>query len=183
MNMMMIAGSNRTNASSTCLLRYIEGLLKNRKISVTLVDLREQPLPFFSPDEQELHPNVQRVLEAASNADGLILATPEYHGSVSGLLKNALDYMNAGHVAGKAVLSVSSAGGPVGVSSLTHLQTIVRNLHGVNCPEWISIGYGSNAFDPDGAPLDEGMRSRIQNAVEQFVELTGMLAAKAAAAN
>lgn len=42
--------------------------------------------------------------------------------------------MNVSHISGKPVLSVSSAGGPVGVSSLTHLQSIMRNLHGVNSP-------------------------------------------------
>jgi hypothetical protein len=71
----------------------------------------------------------------------------------------------------------------MGVSSLTHLQTIVRNLHGVNCPEWISIGYGSNAFGPDGAPLDEGIRNRIQGAVRGFVDLARMLTVKAGAVN
>jgi NAD(P)H-dependent FMN reductase len=183
MKITLIAGSNRTNAASTQLLRYIESLLKARQLTVTFIDLAELPLPLFSPDNQELHPNVRRLLDAIANGDGLILATPEYHGSISGVLKNALDYINAGQVSGKAVLSVSSAGGPLGVSSLSHLQTIVRNLHGINCPEWISIGYGSNAFDPDGVPSDEGMRGRVESAVGNFVDLTRTLTAKAEAVN
>ncbi len=176
MKITMIAGSNRDGAASTYLLRYIDRLLKAQHISVTLVDLRELQLPLFSPDNQELHPNAQRLLDTVADADGLILATPEYHGSISGMLKNALDYINAGQVAGKSVLSVSSASGPIGVSSLSHLQSIVRNLHGVNCPDWISIGYGSNGFNPDGTPLDEGMRGRVEGAVGKFVDLTQMLA-------
>lgn len=183
MKMTLIAGSNRKAAASTVLLRYIESLLKARSISITFVDLRELQLPLFTPDMEELHPNAQRLLETVVDADGLILATPEYHGSVSGVLKNALDYINAGQASGKSVLSVSSAGGPMGVSSLLHLQSIVRNLHGVNCPEWISIGYGSNSFGLDGAPLDGGMRGRVEDAVGNFVELTRMLAIRAAAAN
>ncbi|MFC5651985.1 NADPH-dependent FMN reductase [Paenibacillus solisilvae] len=182
MKMTLIAGSNRKAATSTILLRYVESLLKAQSLSVTFVDLQELPLPFFTPDNQELHPNVQHLLDTVADADGLVLATPEYHGSVSGVLKNALDYISAGQVSGKSVLSVSSAGGPMGVSSLLHLQSIVRNLHGVNCPEWISIGYGSNSFGPDGAPLAGGMRGRIEGAVGNFVELTRMLAIGAAAA-
>ncbi|MFD0681238.1 MULTISPECIES: NADPH-dependent FMN reductase [unclassified Paenibacillus] len=183
MKITLIAGSNRTSASSTQLLRYMESLLKAQHITVSFIDLLELPLPFFSIDNQELHPNVQHVLGAIADGDGLILATPEYHGSVSGVLKNALDYINGGQVAGKAVLSVSSAGGPMGVSSLSHLQTIVRNLHGVNCPEWVSIGYGSNSFGQDGAPLDEGMRDRIQGTVRSFVDLVRVLTAKVGAAS
>lgn len=182
MKITMIAGSNRESATSTKLLRYIDRLLKAQNILVTLVDLRELQMPLYSPDHQELHPNAQCLLETVTDADGLILATPEYHGSVSGMLKNALDYMNASQVSGKSVLSVSSAGGPMGVSSLSHLQSIVRNLHGVNSPEWISIGAGSNSFDPDGAPLDEGMRRRVDGAVGKFVDLTEMLSARLAIA-
>lgn len=180
MHITMIAGSNREGATSTILLQYIERLLNTRHISVKLVDLRELQLPLYSPDNLEPHPNVLRLLEAAAEADGLILATPEYHGSISGVLKNALDYINASHVAGKPVLSVSSAGGPVGVSSLLQLQSIVRNLHGVNCPEWISLGAGSNSFSPEGAPLDEGMKARVEAAVGKFMDLARMLAAGSA---
>ncbi|MFC9706620.1 NADPH-dependent FMN reductase [Paenibacillus sp. NPDC056933] len=181
MKVTLIAGSNRTNASSTNLLRYIESLLEAQNISVQFIDLSELQLPLFSPDNWDFHPNVKHVLEAIADGDGLILATPEYHGSVSGALKNALDYITGNQVAGKAVLSVSSAGGPLGVSSLSHLQTIVRNLHGINCSQWISIGYGSNTFGPEGAPLDEGMRDRIRDAVGSFMDLTHKLTPTAAA--
>jgi len=183
MKVTLIAGSNRSNASSANLLRHIENLLKAKKISVRFIDLSELQLPLFSPDNWDVHPNVKRVLEAVADGDGLILATPEYHGSISGAVKNALDYITGNQVAGKAVLSVSSAGGPLGVSSLSHLQTIVRNLHGVNCSQWISIGYGSNTFGPDGAPSDEGMRDRVRDAVNHFVDLIRKLAPTAATAN
>lgn len=175
MKIVMIAGSNRKGAASTFLLRYIGSLLQGHQISVTCIELKELELPLYSPDTEGLSSNVQYVLEMVKSADGLIFATPEYHGSISGVLKNALDYMNASHVSGKPVLSVSSAGGPVGVSSLTHLQSIIRNLHGVDSPEWISIGAGSHGFDSEGVPLDAGLRDRVDAAVEKFLALTRML--------
>ncbi len=183
MKVTLIAGSNRANATSTSLLRYVESLLKAQQISVAFIDLAQLQLPLFSPDNWEFHPNVRHVLEAIADGDGLILATPEYHGSLSGALKNALDYVTAGQVAGKAVLSVSSAGGPLGVSSLTHLQSIVRNLHGINCSEWISIGSGSHSFGSDGRPVDEEVSNRVQNGVSSFVNLTRKLAATATVEN
>jgi len=183
MKITLIAGSNRAQASSTQLLRYIEERLLFRRIQATFFDLHELPLPLFSADNWDFHPNVRRLLEAVAEADGLVLATPEYHGSLSGALKNALDYMNPDLVGGKTVLSVSSAGGPLGVSSLTHLQTIVRNLHGVNSPEWISIGGGASAFGPDGVPTDESTRTRVETALDSFLELTGKLAARTQVAN
>ncbi|CAN7237917.1 NAD(P)H-dependent oxidoreductase [Paenibacillus sp. LjRoot153] len=183
MKVTLIAGSNRANASSTNLLRYIQTLLEAKKVTVQFIDLSVLQLPLFSPDNWDFHPNVKLLLEAIVDGDGLILATPEYHGSVSGALKNALDYITGSQVAGKAVLSVSSAGGPLGVSSLTHLQTIIRNLHGINCSDWVSVGYGSNTLGPDNAPLDEGMRDRVRDAVNSFADLTSKLTAAVVAAN
>jgi NAD(P)H-dependent FMN reductase len=168
----MIAGSNRRNATSTLLLRHIGGRLEARGLAAALIDLHELPLPLYSPDAGDAVPNVRRLLDAVREADGLILATPEYHGSVSGALKNALDYVGVDLVSGKPVLSVSSSGGSVGVSSLTHLQSIVRNLHGVNCPEWISIGGETRRFGPDGAPADEKTKERVERALDKFVALT-----------
>ncbi|KRE82464.1 NADPH-dependent FMN reductase [Paenibacillus sp. Soil766] len=182
MKVTLIAGSNRANASSTLLLRYVQTLLEAKEVTVRFIDLAELQLPLFSPDNWDFHPNVKLLLEAVVDSDGLLLATPEYHGSISGTLKNALDYITGNQVAGKAVLSVSSAGGPLGVSSLTHLQTIVRNLHGINCSDWISVGYGSNTLGPDGAPLDEKMRDRVRDAVNSFANLTCRLTAAGAVA-
>ncbi|WP_079908830.1 NADPH-dependent FMN reductase [Paenibacillus sp. 32352] len=176
MKITMIAGSNREGAASTMLLRYIERQLKSNGISVSFIDLYELPLPLFSPQSGELHPNAGMVVEEVISADGLVLATPEYHGSISGALKNALDYLQPSQVAGKTVLAVSSAGGPVGVGSLLHLQSIVRNLHCVNNPEWISTGGGYLSCDADSTPLDEDLKARIQSAVTSFVRLTRAIA-------
>jgi len=180
MNIAIIAGSNHKHATSTQLLRYIARELRTRGADVTLIDLWAQPVPFYSPDNEEMHPNVKLLVDAVAGADGLVFGTPEYHGSISGVLKNAVDYLSGALVAGKPVLSVSSSGGPVGVSSLTQLQTIVRNLHGINSPEWISIG-GAKSFAPDGAPADEGTRLRVGQALDYFTHMVSLM--RPAAAN
>jgi len=179
MNIVLLAGSNRKDASSTKLLRYMRERLKARGVEAAWIDVYESPLPMFSPDDEETHPNARRLIAAVQGADALVLGTPEYHGSISGALKNALDYLGASDVGGKPVLSVSSSGGAVGVSSLTHLQHIVRGLHGINCPEWVSIG-GRQWFGADGAPADDGMRARVERALDQLVALTAALRGVAA---
>lgn len=174
-----IAGSPRKQATSTKLLRYMARQLTDTGAGVRFIDLSAHPLPFYSPDlELSDEPYVARLLAAVSEADGLVIGSPEYHGSVSGLLKNALDFVGSSHVSGKPVLSVSSAGGAVGVSSLTHLQAIVRNLHGINCPEWISLGGAARQFGPDGAPLDTKIRERVERALRLLVVLSQRLRPK-----
>ncbi|MFR9710520.1 NADPH-dependent FMN reductase [Paenibacillus sp. MB22_1] len=171
----LIAGSNRHNAASTSILRYIEDVLKSRNIQVSFIDLAAVQLPLYSPDSEVVPPEADVLIHSVKQADGLILATPEYHGSISGSLKNALDYLDNSHVTGKPFLTLSSAGGPLGVSSLLHLQSIIRNLHGILCPEWISVGEGQSVFDADGVPQDMEVIQRIDQAVEQFIVLVKKL--------
>jgi len=175
MKITLIAGSNRKDASSTKLLRYIAGRIRSQGHDARIVDLYETPLPFYTPDAESVHPNVAALLEAVRSADALAFATPEYHGSVSGVLKNALDFLDGDAVRGKPTLSVSASGGPVGVASLTQLQAIVRNLHGVNSPEWVSLGGGAQRFASDGSPADAGVRQRVERAVDTFLALASAL--------
>ncbi|KIL40842.1 hypothetical protein SD70_11335 [Gordoniibacillus kamchatkensis] len=180
MNIVLIAGSNRRNATSTKLLRYMGEALRKRGANVKLIDLYETPVPLYSPDAEETDANTEAMVRTVGEADAIVLATPEYHGSISGVLKNALDYMGSAEFSGKPVLSVSSSGGAVGVSSLTHLQAIVRNLHGVNSPEWLSLGGDARHFAADGSPADAAVRQRVERTLDSLLRLAELLRPNAA---
>jgi len=168
----IICGSNRKESSSTQLAYYIKRILREKEHEGTVIDLYRQPLPFYAPDENENHdPNLVHMKETVMEADGIVLATPEYHGSISGVLKNALDHLSSEHFSGKIVLSVSSAGGAVGVSSLQQLHTIVRNLHGINCPEWISVGGAERNFTAEGEPETVKIKDRIIRTTSYFLHM------------
>jgi hypothetical protein len=55
------------------------------------------------------------------------------------------------------------------------LQTIVRNVHGVNCPEWISLGGENRKFTPDGEPENPKIRERVLRTVEIFLGMAEAL--------
>ncbi|NEW08253.1 NAD(P)H-dependent oxidoreductase [Paenibacillus sp. SYP-B3998] len=182
MKIAIVAGSNRKAATSTSLAHYIQTIMELEGVQVSFVDLYQSPVPFYNPDEDyEEHPaliNLKRVMNAA---DAIVLATPEYHSSISGVLKNALDHLGQEHFSGKVVLSVSSAGGAVAVSSLTQLQTIVRNLHGINSPEWISIGGDqrkSLQSDVHGSEIHPDLEKRVRRVVAAFLQLVGLVSSK-----
>ncbi|UJF34555.1 NADPH-dependent FMN reductase [Paenibacillus hexagrammi] len=179
MKIVIVAGSNRKEASSTRLAEYIKLIMESKGIQVSFIDLYKTALPFYSPDEiNGEHEGLSVMKKAMQQADGIVLSSPEYHGSMTGVLKNALDHVGQDQIGGKAVLSVSSAGGAVGVSTLQHMQATVRNLHGINCPEWISIG-GEQRISFMG-PLDEGamnpnLKLRIHKAIDTFLQLATVL--------
>lgn len=176
MKITMIAGSNRNNATSTRALQYIARIMQQEQAEVRIFDLYAKPLPIYNPDQdEEADANVRMMKQWMAGADAIVLATPEYHGGISGVLKNALDYLGSEHFSDKAVLSVSSSGGAVGVSSLQQLQTIVRNLHGVNSPEWISLGGAARAFNASGEPEQQATKDRIERVTKYFLRLANSL--------
>jgi azobenzene reductase len=169
MNIVILAGSNRKEATSTKLCKYIERVLKSHNHHVRFFDLYESPLPLYSPDEDvDGEPQLVRMKQWFVEADAIILSTPEYHGGPTGVLKNALDHLGGEHFDGKPVLCCSSSGGAVGVGSLLQLQAIVRNVHGINCPEWISIGGEQRKFNDSGEPENLRLRERILRALKYF---------------
>jgi azobenzene reductase len=172
MKFLILTGSNRRDATSTRLALAVGRRLAAAGQEVNRLDLYEKPVPLYDPDlDYEQDPHVSELYAKFLEADAIVLASPEYHGSMSGVLKNALDHLGFEHFDGKPVLAVASAGGAVGVSTLTHIQTVVRNLHGINCPEWISIGGEQRAFGADGEPSDPKVRTRLDKSTEYFLRL------------
>ncbi|WP_027084609.1 NADPH-dependent FMN reductase [Cohnella panacarvi] len=174
MKIAFLTGSNRKGASSTILAKSMAERMERMHVQASVFDLAEWQLPIYSPDsDYSNHDGVQRMSRFMMEADGIVLSTPEFHGSISGALKNALDYLGQAHFADKPVLSIGSAGGPVGVSSLTQLQAIVRNLHGINCPHWISIGGDGRARYASASTAE--LDNRAEQAMEALLDLAGRL--------
>jgi azobenzene reductase len=172
MKIAIISGSNRSSGSSTLLAKYAAVKLEEKGCEILFHDLFEKPVPFYNPDIMDYEDeNLLLLDQTVTEADGIILSTPEYHGGPSGVLKNALDHLGLDHFDGKIVLSMCSAGGAVGVSSLQQLHVIVRNVHGINCPEWISIGGDQRRFTADGEPESDKIKQRIVHTLQYFVNM------------
>jgi NAD(P)H-dependent FMN reductase len=108
-------------------------------------------------------------------SDGLILATPEYHGSISGVLKNALDLMSFDELSDKVVGAISVLGGQVNNNALNDLRTIARWVHAWVIPEQVAIGQAWKAFDDDGQLVDEKLDQRLDKFAYSLVENTRRL--------
>ncbi|WP_438448588.1 NADPH-dependent FMN reductase [Gorillibacterium sp. sgz5001074] len=172
MKVIILAGSNRRNATSTKLAEVVGKRIREAGHEAVLFDLYEKPVPLYDPDaDYDGEPAVVDLYRGFLEADAVVLASPEYHGTMTGVLKNALDHLGFEHFDGKPVLALASAGGAVGVSTLTQIQAVVRNLHGINCPEWISIGGDQRSFGPDDEPADPKVRARLERTVHYFLRM------------
>lgn len=173
-----MAGSLRAKSHSYQALEIAVHKTKGLGAEVTILDLRTLNLPFCHGGEAyPEYPDVATLQQTVKAADGLILATPEYHGSVSGVLKNALDLMSFEELSGKVVGAISVLGGQANSNALNDLRTIARWVHAWVIPEQVAIGQAWNAFDKDGKLLDEKLDQRLDKFVKSLVENTQRLSA------
>ncbi|WP_026733260.1 NADPH-dependent FMN reductase [Fischerella sp. PCC 9605] len=166
-----IGGSLRPGSYSQMALRLAVQRVEALGAEVEILDLREMQLPFCDGgDEYPDYPDVTRLQDAVSSADGLILATPEYHGSVSGVLKNALDLMSFDQLSGKVAGLISVLGGQPNSNALNDLRVILRWVHAWVIPEQVAIGQAWKAFNAEGKLLDDKLSQRFDQFAQSLVD-------------
>jgi FMN reductase len=171
-----MAGSLRADSYSQQALKLAAQRLEALGAEVELLDLRSLNLPFCDGGKDYVgYPDVDRLRHAFQQADGFILATPEYHGSVSGVLKNALDLMSFDQLSGKVAGLISVLGGQSNSNALNDLRTILRWVHTWVIPEQIALGQAWQAFDADGKLQDAKLSERFDQFAQSLVENTRKL--------
>ncbi|WP_017317751.1 NADPH-dependent FMN reductase [Mastigocladopsis repens] len=171
-----IAGSLRTESYTQIALSLASQRVEALGADIEILDLRQMQLPFCNGEkEYPDYPDVQRMRDAVSSADGLILATPEYHGGVSGVLKNALDLMSFDQLSDKVVGLISVLGGQPNSNALNDLRLIMRWVHAWVIPEQIGIGQAWKVFSPEGKLLDEKLSQRFDEFAQSLVDNTRKL--------
>jgi NAD(P)H-dependent FMN reductase len=127
-----------------------------------LIDLRDYELIFAGGGHKTALPGVTRLSSDVKQADGIILATPEYHGSFSGVLKNALDLMGFEEFEGKMLGLVGVSGGNMGAShALNSLRDVGRALHAWVVPEQAGVPEAWKVFNESGTLKDKDLEERL----------------------
>lgn len=142
MHVMLISGSTRPMSKSLAIVNLLQERLEARGAASHVWALSEWPLPIMDPETQASYkrgtdPVLSRFAEDAEIADAFVLATPVYHDSYSGALKNALDFLPPRALAGK-VFGLTSHGARQTTQPLAHLSAVVRALHSIQIPRQIA---------------------------------------------
>ncbi|MFN2495811.1 MAG: NADPH-dependent FMN reductase [Pseudonocardiaceae bacterium] len=171
-----IGGSMRADSQSE---RALHAVLDGARaagaetIALTGLDL---VLPFYDPAVAQRGEVARRLVESLRAADGVVLVSPGYHGTVSGLVKNALDYVEdlrddpRPYLDGRAVGCVAMAQGwQATVTTLTALRSIVHALRGWPTPLGAALNSGEVRFDDRGTPSDPAVDRTLRMIGEQVV--------------
>jgi NAD(P)H-dependent FMN reductase len=164
MHIVGICGSLRAGSYTRLALQIALRGAEEIGAQTHLIDLREYDLPFCDgvKDESGYPEDVARLRGHVQAAQGIILGTPVYHGSFSGVLKNALDLMGFHEFEGKMVGLLGVSGGRTGaVNTLDTLRPVGRVLHAWVIPEQVSIAEAWKAFDRTGRLKDPELEERL----------------------
>lgn len=134
-------------------------------------------LPMYTPDNPGRTEGAVRLAKELRRADGIIIASPGYHGSVSGLVKNALDYVedlrddDRAYFDGLAVGCIATgAGWQATVSTLQQLRTIAHALRGWPTPLGAALKSAHTIFDSNGDVVDERARFQLVTMATEVVQ-------------
>ena len=137
--------------------------------STQLIDLRDYQLVFRAGKDETGYPDdVFRLRQEVKQATGVILGTPEYHGSFSGVLKNALDLMGFDEFEGKMIGMVGVSGGRMGAfDAMNSLRNVGRALHAWVIPDQASVPEAWKVFTGDGKIGDPQVEERLKEVGRQ----------------
>ena len=176
-----LGGSTRAGSTTERVLTAVLELASEAGAQTTLLSVRDLDLPIFNDDIPfGAQPDVVRTLLAEVRAaDGFVIASPTYHGTISGALKNVLDFLHVDNRVPRTYfdgrpVGLVAFGGPSALNVINALSHSVRGLRGLQVPTVVTAG--RNAVDAEIAAFaDDATRARADKMVGELIRLARLL--------
>jgi FMN reductase len=165
-----IGGTTRPGSSTERALRWALQAAERAGATTTAFAAEQlSALPMYAPEDPGRAPAAVDLIAELRRADGVVIASPGYHGAISGLVKNALDYVedlsrdHRPYLDGLPVGCIATGHGPQAtVATLQQLRTIAHALRGWPTPLGAAITTSGPVFGPDGAVEDERVAFQLE---------------------
>ncbi|MDE1845298.1 MAG: NAD(P)H-dependent oxidoreductase [Thaumarchaeota archaeon] len=169
------AGSTRTDSFNKKLVKIAATGAMEGGADVTMIDLRDFAMPLYDGDleqQQGLPSNARKLKDLMLSHHGFLISAPEYNSSISGVLKNTIDWASRqsdgeaplacfnGKVAG---IMSASPGGLGGLRGLVHVRAILENINVLVIPDQLAISKAHEAFNADGTLKDKKQEDQVKN--------------------
>lgn len=182
---LFLSGSTRIGSFNSALAKAAYEFAKTQDIDAEYINLADYELPLFNQDdeaERGMHGNAKRLKQKFIEADGYFIATPEYNGSITPLLKNSLDWVSRAHQENEPPLSAyankaaaiggASPGGLGAIRALVPLRLLLSNV-GVNMVgHQIAIASAHAAFDENGKLKSEHFQGMLERIVKTLIRIS-----------
>ena len=186
MKVVGIGGTLRENSTSLGALRRALASAEDAGGEVELLDLNELRLPMYEPGKplDEYGEGTRRLIGAIREADALLVSTAAYHGTLAGVTKNALDFVQflgrdePAYLEGKVVGLISTAGGEQAAANANAAMVhAVHALRGIVAPLMVGVSRAWQRTDDEGDITDDNYDQRLDNLGGLVVELAQKIGA------
>jgi chromate reductase, NAD(P)H dehydrogenase (quinone) len=182
------AGSTRKDSYNKKLVQVAIRGAKAAGAQVTYLDLRDLALPLYDGDLEAEHfpESALKLKEIMFAHDGLMISSPEYNSSISGVLKNAIDWASRPRPDEKplqafdgkvAVLMSASPGALGGLRGLNTVRSILGNIRVLVLPDQVAISKSHEAFNGDGSMKDAKQQASIEHLGQALTHVIAKLKA------
>ena len=182
------AGSTRTDSFNKKLVKIAANIAEEQGLEVTHLDLRDLPMPIYDGDLEEnegIPDNGMKFRKLLKEHQGFLISAPEYNSSISGVLKNAIDWASRPIpneeslicFKNKIVSLLSASPGALGgLRGLVHVRAILGNIGSIVLPHQYALSKAHETFDPDGTLKDKKTLTTIEQQIKMFIEVLRRLA-------
>lgn len=187
--LLAFSGSLRRQSFNTMLVKVAAAGATQAGAEVTVIHLKDYPMPLYDQDWSDQHGMPDSVLQLKALAkahQGYLIASPEYNGSLTGALKNTIDWLSRPEPNDSplgltcfrdktAAIMATSPGGLGGLRGLSHLRTILSGVGVLVIPDQKAVPGAANVFDGAGNLTDAAQRDSIYALGAKLAQVTGRL--------
>lgn len=177
-NVLAFAGSTKKESVNKKLIKNVAQIATDLGANVTVVDLKDYPIPFYDADleaSEGMPKNVKLLRNLMVQSQVIFIASPEYNHSIPAVLKNVLDWVSRSEKGERSreaflgkkigILSASPSKGG-GAKGLIHLRDILEDQHAIVLPQQLSVPMAHTAFDEQDQLMDSKTRAELKQLIE-----------------
>src|SRR5882724_10634305 len=158
LNILAVAGSLHRDSVTRTVINYVAKQLESEGCSVDVLDFEKEPLALYNPDTAHEGPVYSALRERVERADVILLGTPDYHGSISGAMKNFLDHFWR-EFAGKLFATIV-ASHEKGLTATDQLRTVARQCYAWTLPYGVSFAEDQDV--KNGKITSNALKQRLE---------------------
>lgn len=171
------AASLRKDSQNKKLIKEAAFIAREQGALVTVIDLADYSMPFYDGDleaSQGMPANAKKLRQLMMQSDVILIASPEYNGSVPGLLKNAIDWASrdengrssrAAFQGKRFGIMSASPGKSGGKRGLVHLQAIIQDIGGTVLTKQVTVSFANSAFNEEGHLKDPQLNQELRELI------------------
>lgn len=172
MKVAIIIGSVREGRKTHHVAEYLASQMVGQGIwEVDMLDLEDHDLPVLKDrwkDQDPRDASLEEFSRRLTRAEAMIFVSPEYHGSYTGVLKNAVDHFWAEFKRKPIGVVATGSGRFGGLNASTEMQQLILSLGAYPMPRKLLVPFVRRAFDADNQPLEERLAQDVENFLEEF---------------